>query len=56
MNTFLVYKSQRRGRIFDTVPGEGGYQWSSVYGVGIPTYKKIGILPIIPMISYTYKF
>ena len=55
MNTFLVYKSQRRGRIFDTVPGQGGYV-SSSYGRDIPVFKKIGILPIIPMISYTYKF
>lgn len=55
MNTFLVYKSQRRGQIFDTVPGQGGYV-SSSYGRDIPVFKKIGILPIIPMISYTYKF
>ena len=45
MNPFMIYKSDK------TVPDPG-----SSYGKNVPVFKTIGILPIIPSISYTYKF
>ena len=45
MNTFMIYKSDK------TVPDPG-----SSYGKNVPVFKTIGIMPIIPSISYTYKF
>ena len=45
MNPFLIYKSDK------TVPDPG-----SSYGKNVPVFKTIGIMPIIPSISYTYKF
>lgn len=45
MNPFMIYKSDK------TVPDPG-----SSYGKNIPVFKTIGIMPIIPSISYTYKF
>ena len=45
MNPFMIYKSDK------TVPDPG-----SSYGKNVPVFKTIGIMPIIPSISYTYKF
>lgn len=45
MNPFMIYKSDKT--ILD--PG-------SPYGKNVPVFKTIGIMPIIPSISYTYKF
>lgn len=45
MNPFMIYKSDK------TIPDPG-----SSYGKNVPVFKTIGIMPIIPSISYTYKF
>lgn len=45
MNPFMIYKSDK------TIPDPG-----SPYGKNVPVFKTIGIMPIIPSISYTYKF
>lgn len=45
MNPFMIYKSDK------TVPDPG-----CSYGKNVPVFKTIGIMPIIPSISYTYKF
>ena len=45
MNPFMIYKSDK------TVPDPG-----SSYGKNVPVFKTLGIMPIIPSISYTYKF
>lgn len=45
MNPFMIYKSDK------TVPDPG-----SSYGKNVPVFKTIGIMPIIPSISYTCKF
>ena len=45
MNPFMIYKSDK------TVPDPG-----SSYGKNVPVFKTIGIMPIIPSISYTYEF
>ena len=45
MNPFMIYKSDK------TVPDP-----VSSYGKNVPVFKTIGIMPIIPSISYTYKF
>lgn len=52
MNPFMVYKSDNWERTNNLVPGS-----SSPYsGKTKPCFKLIGIMPIIPSISYTYKF
>lgn len=52
MNPFMVYKSDSWERTNNLVPGS-----SSPYsGNRKPCFKLIGIMPIIPSISYTYKF
>ena len=45
MNPFMIYKSDK------TIPDPG-----SPYGKKVTVFKTIGIMPIIPSISYTYKF
>ncbi|WP_369979505.1 TonB-dependent receptor domain-containing protein [Parabacteroides segnis] len=45
MNPFMIYKSERK------VPDP-----NSSWGRYVPAYKQIGIMPIIPSVSYTYKF
>ena len=44
MNPFMIYKKDKR--VFD--PNDG-YKF-------VPVFKTVGIMPIIPSISYTYKF
>ena len=52
MNPFMVYKSDNWERTNNLVPDS-----SSPYsGKTKPCFKLIGIMPIIPSISYTYKF
>lgn len=45
MNPFMIYKSDKR--VPD--PSSGGYKYVSAF-------RQIGVMPIIPSISYTYKF
>lgn len=51
MNPFMVYKSENWPSIINLVPGS-----SSLSGQSRPCFKLIGIMPIIPSVSYTYKF
>ena len=52
MNPFMVYKSDNWERTNNLVPDS-----SSPYsGKTKPCFKLIGIMPIIPSLSYTYKF
>lgn len=44
MNPFMIYKKDKR--VSDP---NGGYKF-------VPVFKTVGIMPIIPSISYTYKF
>ena len=44
MNPFMIYKKDKR--VFDP---KDGYKF-------VPVFKTVGIMPIIPSISYTYKF
>ena len=51
MNPFMVYKSDNWERTNNLVPDS-----SSPYsGKTKPCFKLIGIMPIIPSLSYTYK-
>lgn len=52
MNPFMVYKSESWKAMNNLVPGR--INLSS--GLDKPCFKQIGIMPIIPSISYTYKF
>ena len=45
MNPFMIYKSEK------VVPDP-----DSKWGRFVPAFKQVGIMPIIPSISYTYKF
>lgn len=52
MNPFMVYKSDRSLPVNSMKPDMSyGYSKKSV-----PCFKLIGVMPIIPSISYTYKF
>ena len=51
MNPFVVYKSDKMETVHRHVPGG-----SSTAQMKKPCYKSIGIMPIIPSVSYTYKF
>lgn len=51
MNPFMVYKSENWTPIINLIPGS-----SSHSSQNRPCFKLIGIMPIIPSISYTYKF
>lgn len=45
MNPFMIYKSEK------VVPDP-----DSKWGRFVPAFKQVGIMPIIPSVSYTYKF
>lgn len=45
MNPFMIYKSERK------VPDP-----DSSWGKSVPAFKQLGIIPVVPSISYTYKF
>lgn len=47
MNPFMVYKSDRY---------ETSWETGSPVSKRIPVFKQVGIMPIIPSITYTYKF
>lgn len=51
MNPFMVYKSDSWVPVINLVPGSFSHS-----GQDRPCFKSIGIMPIIPSISYTYKF
>lgn len=53
MNPFMVYKSTSSVTKHNLIPGiyMDGHSRSNV-----PCFKQIGIMPIIPSVSYTYKF
>lgn len=46
MNPFMIYKKDKEVRDPNS---SGGYDY-------IPVFKTVGIMPIIPSVSYTYKF
>lgn len=51
MNPFMIYKSSKE------VPVPGQYDgYGRPVTRNVPCFKTIGIMPIIPSISYTYKF
>lgn len=53
MNPFMVYKSTYPVVTHNLIPG--GY--TEAHAVKqVPCFKQIGIMPIIPSVSYTYKF
>lgn len=52
MNPFMVYKSTTWQPMYDLSPNAN----SAHTGKSVPCFKMIGIMPIIPSVSYTYKF
>ena len=46
MNPFMIYKSDKEVKDSNSTYG---YKY-------VPVFKTVGIMPIIPSISYTYKF
>lgn len=53
MNPFMIRKTTKTVKEFHPV-GNGGYGY--YVDKEIPCFKQIGFLPVVPSISYTYKF
>lgn len=49
MNPFMIYKTTKEVKV---PTNNGGYEQTK----SVPCFKLIGIMPILPSISYTYKF
>ena len=54
MNPFMVYKGHKNAEVCP-LPGEDSEN-GGCYKKQIPVFKQISMLPIIPTITYTYKF
>ncbi|MDH6313262.1 outer membrane cobalamin receptor [Parabacteroides sp. PFB2-10] len=54
LNPFMVYKAHKTVR--EWLPPGQDPNGLGPHNKSVPVFKKVGIIPIIPSISYTYKF
>ena len=54
MNPFLAYKERSPRHYYPLSPGVPNYSYYNT--MSVPKFKTVGFMPIIPSISYTYKF